>query len=256
MDSIHAFPPRVVIQLMHFPFQLVSLVALSAVWAFGQPPLSFEAATVKVNKSGEDRESADLLPSGQTVVHSATLRHLIMSAFQVDYDSITGGPPWLDSDRFDVIAKAAPGTSQDDRRRMLQTLLTERFKLSFHREPNVIAVYALVVGSHAPKLKKSPPGDTGEKGCREHGPGHVDCRNMTMKALAAWLPHLSMVDLPVADATLLDGAYDFTLDWTPDPTGASILDAVQSQLGLKVERRKQTLDAISIDHVDRLLADN
>ena len=60
MDSIHAFPPRVVIKLMHSPFRLVSLVALSAVWAFGQPPLSFEAATIKVNKTGEDREPADV----------------------------------------------------------------------------------------------------------------------------------------------------------------------------------------------------
>jgi uncharacterized protein (TIGR03435 family) len=238
---------------MHFPFRLVSLLALSVAWVFGQAPLSFDAATVKVNKSGEDRESADLQPGGQTTVRNATLRHLVMSAYKVDYDAVTGGPSWLDSDRFDVIAKAAPGTSQDDRRRMLQTLLAERFKLAVHREPKVMAVYALTVGKDAPALKKSV-GESGPRGCREAGVGHVDCRNMTMAALAAWLPHLSMIDLPVVDATNLDGAYDFTLDWTPDRTGNSILDAVQSRLGVKVERRRQTIEAIVIDQVDRVLA--
>jgi uncharacterized protein (TIGR03435 family) len=139
---------------------------------------------------------------------------------------------------------------------MLQSLLAERFKLAVHREPKVMAVYALTVEKDTPALKKSPAGDSSEKGCRERGAGHVDCHNMTMTALAAWLPHLSMIDLPVVDATNLDGAYDFTLDWSPDRTGASILDAVQSRLGVKVERRRRTIEAIAIDHVDRVLTDN
>lgn len=257
------------------------LYLLSAVSAFGQSdarPPSFEVAEVKVNKSGELRTDANFLPGGQIRVTNASMRLLITAAWHVRPDGLSGGPSWLDSDRFDVIGKATPNATEPELRRMLQTLLIERFKLAVHKEEKVASVYALTVGKNGPKLKDSAPAKPAEKVC---GPGegtpeqvHMLCHHTTMAQLAEALPGMAprYITMPVVDQTSLKGSYEFQLDWTPmaPPTGRAgegeppsietaggftIFDAV-TKLGLKLERVKLPVPIIVIDHVDRVPVDN
>jgi uncharacterized protein (TIGR03435 family) len=85
----------------------------------------FEAADVHVSPAGAS-ESAAFLPGGRLEVHGASMLRLIAVAYGVAVDRVSGGPAWLDLDRFDVIAKAAPSASQAAMRTMLQGLLAER----------------------------------------------------------------------------------------------------------------------------------
>lgn len=205
------------------------------------------------------------------------LKELIMQAYKAG--DVSGGPSWLDSERFDIVAKAPPNTTEDTLRLMLQTLLTQRFKLATHWEQKVMTIYALVAGKGGFKLQ--PSAGSGPPKC---GPGqgaeglnHLVCTNFTMADLTAWLPTRiapSYIDRPVVNLTGLEGAYDIKLDWVPRPlggnaatdgaipaasdvaAGATVFDALDKQLGLKLEERKQPMPVIVIDHVERVPTEN
>jgi uncharacterized protein (TIGR03435 family) len=251
------------------------LLFLLSLPAFGQSEaklLAFEAADVKVNQSGEIRMAVDMQGGGRLTMHNVPMRVMIVMAYQVRPDAVLGGPGWLDSDRFDIVAKAAQTTPPDDLRRMLQTLLAERFRLVVHQEPKIVPAYALVVAKSGPKLQASESALLTDQRC---GPGegavgqkHLVCRHITMAGLAAQLQEQSPRDFDVAvvDQTSLSGAFDFTLDWTPasrtptasaePPAGPTVFEAVQAQLGLKLESRKLPLPAIVIDRVERVPLEN
>jgi uncharacterized protein (TIGR03435 family) len=151
---------------------------------------------------------------------------------------------------------------------MLQTLLAERFKLAIHQEQKITAVFALVAAKGGLKLQAAA--GSGQPKCGR-GPGaeglnHTVCTNFTMTDLAAWLPTRiapSFIDRPVVDLTGLNGTYDIKLDWVPRPVvadaadgpdeaaGDTVFDALDKQLGLKLEERKLPLPVIFIDHVER-----
>jgi uncharacterized protein (TIGR03435 family) len=248
----------------------VALVLLS-VSAFSQAPPAFEVADVKANKSGETRMAVDMQPGGKLVMHNVPMRVLIMFAYHLRAEAVSG-PAWLDSERYDVIAKAAQTSVPDDLRRMLQTLLTERFKLGVHTEQKPMPVYALVLGKSGAKLQRSEAAILSEQRCVPAegvaGQKHVMCRHMTMAVLADNLQELSPRDfpIPVIDQTGLSGPFDFKLDWTPaarlpvadtEPApGLTVFQAVEAQLGLKLESRKLPLPVIVVDHVERVPVEN
>jgi uncharacterized protein (TIGR03435 family) len=248
--------------------------------AFGQStsPPAFEVADVKVSKAlGREQGKPRMLPGGRLEFPNVTLKLLITAAYNAHGNMIMGSPGWLDSDRFDIVAKAAPGTSDDQLRQMLQTLLVERFKLAIHREEKPMSVYALIVGKRGATLP--PAAGSGESNCSWHepSPGRVqrECHHMTMAELALQLPGWgrARVDLPVVDLTGLQGAYDFQLEWSfpnavggdagrggemktnADSGGATVFDAVQ-KFGLKLESRRLPMPMIFIDHVERVPTEN
>lgn len=256
---------------------------LLSIPAFSQAPstpLSFEVAEVKINKSGSLAMSADL-QNGRATVRNAPLRLLITAAYSIPDSALQGGPGWLDTDRFDLIAKAAATTSEDDLRLMLRTLLAERFKLTVHQDQKSMPAYVMTVGKRGSKLQPSEPAKPGEQRC---GPGegtpgdvHVACQHATMADLAQGLPQMAggyFRGAPVVDQTDLKGSYDFKLDWTPaarynavtrgdasagsNDTGnvRSVFDAVEVQLGLKLESRKISVPTIVIDRVERVPTEN
>jgi uncharacterized protein (TIGR03435 family) len=252
------------------------LLFASAIPALCQPPttqLSFEVADVKINKSGETRMAVDFQGGGKLSMHNVPMKVLIMFAYHVRAEAVEGWPGWFESDRFDVVAKAAQTTPPDDLRRMLQTLLAERFKLVVHNDQKLMPAYALILGKSGPKLQLSEPAILMEQRCdpaaAPSGLKHVACHHLTMAVLADTLQELSPrdFDVPVIDQTGLKGAYDFNLDWAPPSkpgaeassdavAGLTIFGAVEAQLGLKVERKKLPLPIIVIDHVERVPADN
>ncbi len=252
----------------------VILFLFSSVPATGQSsstPLSFEVAEVKVNKSGDLQISADL-KNGRVAVHNAPMKLLITAAYHIPPNALEGGPGWLEIDRFDVVAKAAPTTSEADLRLMLRTLLADRFKLAIHQDQKSMPAYVLTVGKGGPKMQQSETAKPGDQRCTpgQGTPGnqHVMCQHMTMDDLADTLPGLApgyVRDTPVVDQTGLKGSYEFKLDWTPagrlnaspDGTaGISLFDALEAQLGLKLENRKIPLPTVVIDHIDRVPSEN
>jgi uncharacterized protein (TIGR03435 family) len=251
------------------------LLLLASALAVGQTPAalpSFEVAAVTANKSGELRMAVDVQPGGKLTMHNVPMKVLIMFAWHLRADALSGGPGWIESERFDVVAKAPEKAPQDEIRRMLQTLLAERFKLAVHADQKPMPAFALVVGKSGSKLQPSETAVLSGQRCTpgEAPPGQrrVDCRHLTMALLADYLQELAVRDfpVPVVDQTGLPGAYDFSLEWTPtagpgaappaDETGPSIFDAVATQLGLKLESRKLPLPVLVIDRVERVPAEN
>ncbi len=248
---------------------LTFIPALAAFSQFLAKPPAFEVASVKPNTSGSLKQGKGrFLPGGRVEFPNGTVKHFIMAAFQVQSDMIAGGPAWLDSDRYDVVATAPPDTDEKTLRIMLQTFLAERFRLVIHRKERATLEYALLVGKSGLKLAISPV--PGKRNCtwQDGGDGlrRRICHNMTMAELASALPGWGGIgtDRPVVDLTGLKNAYDFHFEIgqakkgaaaEKDDPGPTIFDAM-AQLGLKLEPRKGSVPIIVIDHVERVPTEN
>jgi len=254
------------------------LLLLVSVAAFGQDgrPRAFEVAEVKVNKSGDGRVSVSLV-NGQVRLINAPMRLMIAGAYSVNPDAVTGGPGWIDSDRFDLVAKSTPDATEDELRGMLRVLLAERVKLAAHVEEKQTATYALVVAKSGHKLKESTQGKPADQRCRpaDGVPDqiHLLCENLTMTDLARSLPGMAprYITMPVVDKTDLKGWWAFQLDWTPmaapagrggdgGPTietagGYTMFDAL-AKIGLRLERAKLPVPIVVVDHVERVPVEN
>lgn len=158
-----------------------------------------------------------------------------MEAYSVKRSQVLGGPGWVDSERFDIVAKVAAGTTKEQVKVMLQNMLAERFGLVVHRETKESAIYALVVGAKGARLKEAQGTGgmkTASNGCPEMpqmmASGRVstgtflmmtpngECmisKGETMGGLAGELSN--RFDRPVVDQTGLKGTYDFTLRYDP-----------------------------------------
>ena len=210
-------------------------------------------------------------PSDQLRLVYVSLRELVRVAFKevVPYriasensDYLKGGPSWLDSVRFDLIAKAPHNATFDEQRLMMQALLIDRFHLMFHREERLMPAYGLVAGKRGANLTSSE--SSGEPGCDRRPLKAASpvvslvCHGVTMAFLAARLQYF--VGQQVTDLTGIAGTYDVQLDIGPiysdgfasSPTVFEALD----KLGLKLEARKQLMPIIVIDHVDRVPTEN
>jgi uncharacterized protein (TIGR03435 family) len=238
-----------------------------------QPRASFEVASVKPTpaaRSGSDHDTYFRgLPGGRFSAENASLGMLIMNAYRVDSSQISGGS-WLrfGGDRYDIEAKAddqdprfkaadaaGPAAKQALRDSMLRTLLEDRFKLAVHRETKETSGYALVVAKSGPKLTESTEAREGDGSISVPGRGRLTGQKAPLSMLAAQLTRL--VGRTVTDETGLEGGFDFNLEWTPEETPAdlasapSIFTAIQEQLGLKMEARKERTEMIVIDQVEK-----
>jgi uncharacterized protein (TIGR03435 family) len=180
-----------------------------------------------------------------------TVRVLMRKAYGRRVYPLSTGPDALSTDRYDIVAKASEDVSEDQTMLMLQSLLEERFKLVVHREMKDLPLYRLVVAKNGPKfheLKEAE--DRGEIG---QGGGHrIRARQMSMGALASALQ--GYVGEPVVDATGLSGLFDVSLDFTDESApdaGPALFEALQNQLGLKLEAGKGPVEVVVIDHVEK-----
>lgn len=235
------------------------MLVLLSFGAFGQQ--AFEVASVKPVKAGQARGPSFLFTQGGGLqVTNGTLKGLIEMAYDVRDFQISGGPGWVNSEGYDIVAKSASGNPDGaipETRRKLQGLLMERFQLSVHRETKELPIYALAVGKNGSKLAEAGAAGGTNSGIR------TDCGQMTgMKATMTNLAYTLSRQLshPVLDRTSLTGKYDFQLVWTPDtacpaPTeGPSIFTALQEQLGLKLETTKGPVEIIVIDRAEKAAA--
>jgi uncharacterized protein (TIGR03435 family) len=166
-------------------------------------------------------------------------------------------PSWLADEHFDIVARAPEEATEKQLQAMMQALLRERFALAAHREPKSISGYALVAGKKPPVLHARPAG--GGSNTNSTG-GKMDGTNVSMDKLADLLSRF--IRQPVQDQTGLSGVLDIHLEWTPeqaDPTAdgpGSIFTALQEQVGLKLQAQKITIDALVVDHIERVPTEN
>jgi uncharacterized protein (TIGR03435 family) len=229
----------------------------------------FEAADVHLsNPTRSPGTIGPLFHAGRYELRGATMIDLVAIAYGVVSDVVWGGPNWLGMYRFDVIAKAPPDASPEARRAMLQTLLTERFVLSVHRDTKPLAIYALTVGKH-PTLKESK--NSADSGCtfsrQASGSGGTipmlgyTCHDLTMGGFAEAMSTMVGVERylggkRVADRTGLQGSWDFTLRYPALPeTGGSdrnaLFDAIDKDLGLKLEPVNVPMAVLAVDRVNQ-----
>jgi uncharacterized protein (TIGR03435 family) len=251
--------------------------------------LAFDVASVKQNISGQPANMSDPTNADGVTIRSMSLEQIIYFAYDVQSpDMLSGLPDWTRSERYDIQAKVGDSDvlayrklNRAQRSAMLQAILTDRFKMSVHREPKDVSIYALVIAARGSKLTEVKPGELRITGIKKRdgtisqgellismGPGEILCQEVSMETFAKSLPGL--VGRQVVDSTGLTGAYDFKLKWDPnqamahalpsgaaasssaDTSGPSIFTAVQEQLGLKLEPRKVFMPVVVIDHVERL----
>jgi uncharacterized protein (TIGR03435 family) len=218
--------------------------------------LEFEVASIKPHApSASSPRVSTINEHGRITYTGITVRGLIRDAYGLRmYPPAAASDP-LATDRYDIFAKASGEASKEQTMRMLQSLLAERFKLALHRETKQLPVYALVVGKNGPKFREVPDdGSAPEIGGREGS--QIKAHHISMKLLAGVLS--GYTGDAVLDATGLTGLFDLTLDFSVDESmsadrtpGPTIFEAVQWQLGLKLEARKGPVEVIVIDHVEK-----
>jgi uncharacterized protein (TIGR03435 family) len=188
------------------------------------------------------------------------VRILMRVAYNVQDFQIMGAPGWTDTDRFDIQATADQSKiSGDEYRRLLQSLLTERFGLRAHRETKEAPVFLLSTANGGPRLKESECAkDAAPDACQTRertDRGSLLGHFVPMSELCSVLE--SITGRPVLDRTNLAGMYEIDLKWTPgladatDLTGPSLMTALEEQLGLKLQSGKGPVSMLIVDHVER-----
>jgi uncharacterized protein (TIGR03435 family) len=280
-----------------------SLIVFASYTAFGQTaPRAFEAASLKLTSSPdkdgrvmrEMRGGPGSPDPGRFTFTNVTLKILVQQAYNLKEFQVEG-PDWIDSVGYDLVATMPRGTTQEQAAEMLQTLLADRFKVTFHRERRQMPVMALVVGKNGPKMKEAevpvlpegeaPPPGKGGPGIRMmmSPDGLRLAGSMTMAQLANTLTR--RVGRPVVDQTELSKTYDVDITWMPDdrdgasmkmaaiahggaggPSGDSphpasepaptLPQALDEKLGLKLEARKSSADMFILDHAEKSPVEN
>ncbi len=229
----------------------------------GPAPTEFDVASIRPSRP-EERETLNV-ENGRIDARAVNLRDLIGFAYNVEEQWVRG-EKWIESARFDLLAKSAPTASDDTIRVMVRALLSERFHLKVHTEQQSVDVYALVADK--PKLKAADL--SARATCRSAPTGtsrSYICQNATLDRLVDRLNEDSggYLKHKAVDVTGLTGAYDFTLTWTlpfslPGPdsgqTGFTLFEAIERQLGLKLRLQKHPMPVLIVDHIDRQPTEN
>jgi bla regulator protein blaR1 len=236
-----------------------------------EPALRFAVATVKPTGPSPGRAGMMPTPGGGFRAEGITLRQLVLFAYDLQEFQLSGGPSWIDSDGFQIVAKPeTEDTPQDtatfgalDRTRIrMRTLLTDRFGLVIHKAQKETQAYFLTVAKGGHKLQPT----RGEgNGRMMRSATQLDGNRAGLRQLVALLSH--WLGRPVIDRTGLTGAYDFKVTYAsesspgfpagppPEPAadagGPSIFTALQEQLGLKLESSKGPVEVVVIDRVSK-----
>lgn len=257
------------------PITLSVFLAVSAL-AQNQAPPAFEVASVKINQQFRQESRATWLRSidtspGRLTFRNVNLTMIIAWAYQLQWPQIWG-PAGMDSQRYDIVAKAGGPASDGEMRLMLQALLAERFKLTEHRETRQLEVLALVVPKSGHKMTESKiEGPTRsrqdpERGTVVEGALLADVAEDMSREMA----------VPVVDMTGLKGRFDFPFNPQKYAAGlrsqvmadpqhalneaemrlAVMQDTVAGQLGLRLEPRRAPVEVLAIDHVEKSPSEN
>jgi uncharacterized protein (TIGR03435 family) len=261
------------------PLNLLKVTAETA-WAIPEPPPqpkamaadanpSFDVATIK--PSDPEKQGKGIRVNGRNFsTLNTTLADMIEFSYGVHLKQIVGAPDWLDKDKFDLAAVPDGEGQPNDKqwKGMLNKLLAERFKITFHHDKKDLSVYALTAGKAGPKLVKSESTNPLPGLFFRSAPGGImlNVKNATMPDLTNLLQS-AVLDRPVVDQSGLSGRFDFDLSWTPDDSQFNghfhtppqstdaplpgLFAAIQEQLGLKLDTTKTMVDVMVIDHAEK-----
>jgi uncharacterized protein (TIGR03435 family) len=252
----------------------LSLLVLSGGFARAQTVAAapkFEAADVHVSAPQKfPFMHGGTVQGGRYAVRTATMVDLISTAYGVDAANVQGGPTWLERDRYDVMTKVPDKTTLPQAKLMLRALLAERFGLVVKDGMAPMPAYVLTVGSGKPKMTEAESADPGA--CVPQPPAQnppagtfppflVKCHGMTMEAFAKLLQAFGggyFGSDTVVDETNLKGAWDFDLRFSfkqqlaqAGKDGISLIDAVDKQLGLKLEEKTAPRPVFLVESVNR-----
>jgi uncharacterized protein (TIGR03435 family) len=227
--------------------------------AFAQQQ-SFEAASVKPSPKTNCCMDFKISPGGRLKVQGWPLSMIMQKAYSVEDFQILGGPQWIRDTRFDIVAKAEGNPSDAAVLEMLRSLLAEQFKLEVRREAKEGTVFTLGVERSGPKLGAPTAGAYSGIGVRVTVPPGdpipvyiFEGQNASMSMLAQKLS--VALKRPVRDQTGLAGTFDFQVEFAADDShldlALPVFTALKDSLGLKLEARKRSMDAIVIDHVEK-----
>jgi len=246
--------------LRNFP-QLAFFMVLAATAQAASP--TFEIASVKPGTPGP--EKIEVGP-GSVTMRNARLPGCIRWAYSVREDQVSG-PAWMNDVWFEITAKAAAPATNEELRQMMQTLLAERFKLTLHRQTKELQSLILTVGKGGHKMKSvetegTPSFKTGKMNLTGSG--------ALLSQLTDFLAH--ELRFPVIDQTGLTGRFDYHLDIAsyvteemmkansgggPPPDAPTIVaQALQSQLGLKLDSKKAAVEMLIVDTVEKTPTEN
>jgi uncharacterized protein (TIGR03435 family) len=228
--------------------------------------LTFDVAAIRLSKQEDRSGGIKALPGGNGyTAQNVTVKLMISLMYKVPMRQITGGPDWLDTDRYNIEAKTDGSYNIDDLHTMYQNLLADRFNLKFHIETKEGPVYALMLDTPGSKMKINESKQDYNIPINFSPDGVVGVR-VPMSYLAWFLgQQVQNSHRPVIDLTGLDKNYDFTLSFLPElppdisretlPANIrdrpSIFDAVKDQLGLKLVPQKGPINYYVIDRIDR-----
>jgi uncharacterized protein (TIGR03435 family) len=226
-------------------------------------PVAFEAATIKPSQDAP-HHSGTHTRTGLLMIQGQTLHTLIRTAYHLMPNQVEGGPKWAESERYDINAKSEGPAEDPELMRMLQTLLADRFQLTFHTEKKEFPGYALVVAKGG--LKIHPVDQAVDRTNSNSNDLHasVELEGATLAKFADILSR--SMPMPVVDQTGIAGAFTFKLEWSRDDRTArgsdsngavpvdnspTIFSALQEQLGLKLESKKLPMDVLVIDRAEK-----
>ena len=249
---------------------LALFVAISSLASHAQSRDAFDVAIIKENTDAGAPPSWLMSPAGDVRITNYRLLQLIAIAYDSPSiqtrDQITGGPPWIRSDHFDIVAKG-----RGEIHAMLRSLFENQLGLQMHSEYRDAPVFVLTFANKdrhlGPKLR--PSQEVCHNPCWSGlGTGHYVITGMTMAELARGLAGTWSAGQPVLDRTGLPGRWDVQLDFVetfiPGPnadsapvqnpaadSGPDMLAALRDQLGLKLQSSKARIEYLVIDRIQR-----
>jgi uncharacterized protein (TIGR03435 family) len=234
-----------------------------------------EFDVISVKPSAPDNHNGlmmQTLPEGGIRFVGVPLRMMMMSAYDVKAFQISGGPDWIRTERWDVLAKMDGVDGKlpfGQIRPLILTLIADRFGLRIHKETKIMPIYALSVDRKGSKLARHAGGEQEV----HNGNGTLAVKKIGMDWFSEWLSR--KLGRVVIDKTDLKGEYDYKLAWSPEPeegnpdytgmppeaprahaetAGPSIFTALQEQLGLRLVSEKGAVEIVVIDSVQRASA--
>lgn len=242
---------------------LLACLALPAAASLSQAP-GFDVASVKpsLHLVGPDYNNQLTYSAAGITARNATLKRLVAEAYGLQMNQVAG-PGWLDRNEYDIDARAADGATQEQMAAMLRSLLAERFHLTEHSEPRAMRVYALVVGRAGPKIQPVQNGEAAKVQPGFHFHGNLrqfaDLLTVQLSIPAPEDPReparAGGPQIPVLDKTGLAGVFDFSVDIRPE-LGTDMFAlwqrALQEQLGLSIENRREIVTVVVVDDAARV----
>jgi len=256
--------------------QITPLLVFLAVPCYCQAPAApaFEVASITPCKPGTPEPPGErngmvrfTFPGGRFEARATSVSFLIEWAYDILPSQHSGGPAWMDNDRYDIVAKA-PGNAPDDEiKLMARALLAERFHLKVHHDIREAPVLILTAGKNAPKL--FPPKEDEKHSLKIIPVMNGDRKVISYRVVATRFSFAQLnqtfarqLERVIVNQTGLEGDFDFELQLSPDETTPNPLDpallisAMRDQLGLTLKSQKGPVDFLVIDSAEKVAAGN